>query len=190
MKLYYATSNQTKFSYAKYYLEKQLPITLLQYDKESPELQIPDQVKIAQHKAFSAFQILNHPVIADDAGLYLKGYEAFPGFMTRYVYQQIGLEGLGNLANSTREASMKVFIAYCDKEGVELAAIGSKKGTLLLPPPLELSNEHRAPFEYCFLPLNSPQPLGFLKPEEKNVNNSFRIQGLALFAEWFRRKCA
>jgi XTP/dITP diphosphohydrolase len=115
--LRYVTTNDGKVREAEEYLGDE--VTALAYDY--PEIQADSLEAVAAHGARWAYERAGEAVIVDDAGLYLEGFDGFPGPYSAYVEDTLGVEQVGRLArreNATR-AKFRCVIAYCDGEGFE-----------------------------------------------------------------------
>ena len=115
--LRYVTTNEGKVREAEEYLGDD--IAALDYDY--PEIQADSLEAVAAEGARSAFEFADEPVIVDDAGLYIEGFDGFPGPYSAYVENTLGIERVGRLArgeDATR-AQFRCVIAYCDGEGFE-----------------------------------------------------------------------
>ncbi len=115
MEIYLATKNKGKYETLKKDFDM-LPFDLLLFETEIKEPRESDVSLIAANKAIEAFNILNEPVIAIDGGIYLSAYDNFPGSFTKYILEQINLDGiLKLLEGKERKAYFKDAIAYMDR---------------------------------------------------------------------------
>ena len=115
--LRYVTTNEGKVTEAVEYLGD--GVAALEYDYL--EIQADSLEAVAAHGARESFAHVGKPVIVDDAGLYLDGFDGFPGPYSAYVEDTLGVERVGRLArteNATR-AHFRCVIAYCDGEPFE-----------------------------------------------------------------------
>ena len=115
--LRYVTTNEGKVTEALEYLED--GVAALEYDYL--EVQADSLEAVAAHGARESFAHAGEPVIVDDAGLYLDGFDGFPGPYSAYVEDTLGVERVGRLArreDATR-AHFRCVIAYCDGEPFE-----------------------------------------------------------------------
>ncbi len=72
-------------------------IDLLISSEEIPEIQAETDVEVVKAKARSAYEKFGRPVFVDDMSLGLDAYPAFPGPGMKYVWRQLGVEGLQSL---------------------------------------------------------------------------------------------
>jgi XTP/dITP diphosphohydrolase len=114
--LNYVTTNEGKVREAEEYLDGVAP---LEYDYT--EIQADSLESVAAHGAREAYEHAGEPVIVDDAGLFLEGFDGFPGPYSAYVEETLGVEAVGRLARRENEPSarFRCVIAYCDGEGFE-----------------------------------------------------------------------
>ena len=117
--LHYVTTNQGKVREAEEYLDEVRAV-----DFDYTEVQADDLGPIAARGAREAFAHVGDPVIVDDAGLFLDGFDGFPGPYSAYVEHTLGVERVGDLAREraaetgeTPRAQFRCTIAYCDGEG-------------------------------------------------------------------------
>ena len=114
--LRYVTTNEGKVREAEEYLEE---VAAVDYDY--PEIQADSMRAIAAEGARAAYRRVEAPVIVDDAGIFLEGFDGFPGPYSSYVEDTLGVERVGRLAreeDATR-AWFRCVVAYCDGDGFE-----------------------------------------------------------------------
>lgn len=111
----FVTGNEQKFKRVKQWVEELDPsIRIEQADLEIPEYQSLDLHEVAHGKALAAWRIVQKPVIIDDGGLFLERFNNFPGTLSKFVYQGIGLDGLWLLAQKDPRASFRMCLAYME----------------------------------------------------------------------------
>jgi XTP/dITP diphosphohydrolase len=112
--LRYVTTNEGKVREAEEYLRDE--VEAFEYDYT--EIQANSLETVAAHGAREAFEHVGEPVIVDDAGLFLDGFDGFPGPYSAYVEDTLGVERVGRLARREGEprAAFRCVIAYCDGE--------------------------------------------------------------------------
>lgn len=115
--LQYVTTNEGKAREAEAYLGGE--VAALNYDY--PEIQAESLERVAAYGARDAYEHVGEPLIVDDAGLYLEGFEGFPGPYSAYVENTLGVERVGELARreGATQAKFRCVIAYCDGETFE-----------------------------------------------------------------------
>ena len=115
--LRYVTTNDGKVREAEEYLGGE--VAALDYDY--PEIQADSLEAVAAHGARDAYEHAGEPVIVDDAGLYIEGFEGFPGPYSAYVEDTLGVERVGDLARGegATRAKFRCVIGYCDGDPFE-----------------------------------------------------------------------
>ena len=116
--LHYVTTNEGKVREAEEYLDEVRAV-----DFDYTEVQDDDLSPIAARGAREAFAHVGDPVLVDDAGLFVDGFDGFPGPYSAYVEHTLGVERVGELAREQAErtgetprAQFKCTVAYCDGE--------------------------------------------------------------------------
>jgi len=116
--LRYVTTNEGKIREAREYLDAVEPL-----DHDYTEVQAEDLETVAAHGAREAFLAAGgeDPVIVDDAGLFIEGFDGFPGPYSAYVEDTLGVELVGRVAREAGavDAAFRCVIAYCDGEPFE-----------------------------------------------------------------------
>lgn len=104
------TSNRAKYSFLKN-LDK---IQFLRPQKDLLEIQGTDWDRILKVKCLSASEVVSGMYIVDDAGVTFDNYPNFPGTMTKFILQTIGLKGLEKFAerNSRLPCTMHCGIGF------------------------------------------------------------------------------
>lgn len=165
-KLYFATSNPFKLSSAKSYFKDI-------FDIEGAELKIDepqslDQEYVAKCKVNQAFDILKQPVFCEDVGLYIEKYNNFPGVLTAFILQGIGLEGILKLISEDEPAYYKAVISYKDDKH-EITTSVIMKGRLTIK---GISKQYdpktsKNLFKNIFIPEGYTVPINDLSWEEQ-----------------------
>lgn len=92
--LYYATSNEAKFTDAKNYLAIVDPrLTIEQFPIEIPEIQSGNHDDILRQKVEFVRESTSLPFIVDDASFYTERFPDFPGAYAKYLNGALGNEG-------------------------------------------------------------------------------------------------
>jgi XTP/dITP diphosphohydrolase len=116
--LRYVTTNPGKVREAR----ARLP-AVDQLDFDYPEMQSPDLGPIAAAGARAAHRHADDPVLVDDAGLFVDGFDGFPGPYSSFVEQTVGVEAVGRLCARELDdvdAAFRCVLGYCD--GTDLDA--------------------------------------------------------------------
>jgi XTP/dITP diphosphohydrolase len=116
MSLRYVTTNPGKVREALEYLDD-----VEQLDFDYTEIQAADLGPIAAHGARDAYRHAGEPVLVDDAGLFVDGYDGFPGPYSSYVEDTLGVERVADLAADLDDprARFECVLAYCDGEAFD-----------------------------------------------------------------------
>jgi len=110
--VFFVSSNKNKFEEAKNITSK-FGLKLKFLKSNLQEIQADTLEEIARHKAIQAFSIHSRPVIVEDAGLFIKSLNGFPGPYSSFVFDTIGNKGILQLVSAKRDAVFRSIIAYC-----------------------------------------------------------------------------
>lgn len=181
--LYFVTTNPRKFNDIKGWLAQLAPeIELKQVFLELPELQSLDMHEVAYHKARHAFSVIQKPLIVDDSGLYLERYNNFPGPLSKYVIQGIGLEGFWLLAKDDPKVHFANCIVYIDTITSKLFE-GITHGLLIEPKP---RNNKDARFVDIFIAEGADCPFSQLKGTDLERDLHYRYKSLKQLVEFLK----
>ena len=111
--LRYVTTNGGKVREAREYLGDEVR----QLDFDYTEVQAGDLAPIAAHGAREAYRHAGEPVLVDDAGLFVRGFDGFPGPYSAYVEGTLGVEAVRRLVSRELDdtrATFRCVLAYCD----------------------------------------------------------------------------
>lgn len=98
--VYYATSNESKFTDAKIFLSELNPeLTIEQLPIEIPEIQSDNHDDIIKQKVEFVRKSTVVPFIVDDASFYTERFPAFPGAYAKFLNNSLGNEGWKRLFN-------------------------------------------------------------------------------------------
>lgn len=98
--VYYATSNEAKFTDAKIFLSGLQPeLTIDQLSIEIPEIQSENHDDIIKQKVEFVRQSTDAPFIVDDASFYTERFPNFPGAYAKFLNSALGNEGWKRLFN-------------------------------------------------------------------------------------------
>ena len=131
--------------------------------------------KYASHK-------LNSPVIVEDAGLFIKALNGFPGTYSHYVQDTIGNQGILKLLTDAddRYAEFRSVIGYCAPNSEPKTFLGKVEG--------EISVEEKGDLGFAFDPIfyvpSKGKTFGEMTTDEKN-QFSHRKNSLKKFIEWY-----
>ncbi|MFB6161634.1 MAG: non-canonical purine NTP pyrophosphatase [Haloferacaceae archaeon] len=190
--LRYVTTNPGKVREAREYLDG---VAQLEFDYA--EIQADTLVPIAARGAREAYRHAGEPVLVDDAGLFVAGFDGFPGPYSAFVDDTLGVETVGRLCerelDAPREAAFRCVLAYCDGEAFADDPNGDG-GVDPGDPPVRwfegvapgriVSPRGTGGFGYDPIFEHDGRTFAEMTPAEKN-EVSHRGRALAAFADWF-----
>lgn len=181
--IYFVTTNEGKFEEVNKWCKELDPnIILEQAALDIPEIQSLDVEEVAIAKAKDAWKKLKKPLLIDDGGIYLEKYSLFPGTLSKYVYQSIGLDGVLTLAGENRNASFINCLVFINSQDNYKIFLGKTKGKLIqLNEPIRNKN---LPFTQIFMPEGSDITLAQLKGTEEEKKYHYRYNSLKEFINW------
>ena len=180
---FFVSNNIHKFHEMRSVLgEYKIATTLLRV--KSPEIQDDDIKNIAKTSAIELAKKFNLPIVVEDAGLFIKVLNGFPGPYSSYVYRILGLRGILKLMEDVdkRNAFFHSVVAFCDPEDDILKCFhGKVEG--------KITQEERGSsgfgFDPIFMPLScSDKTFSEMSITEKN-DNSHRGEAFQKFARWY-----
>ena len=178
------TSNLGKIEEISNYLEK-FGIKVVSEEVEIPEIG-DEQESIAKGKAKYAVERLKMPVIVEDTGIYFEAYKNFPGIRTKFVFQNIGYEGiLKLLENKSRKVYFKTVIAHCELGKEPEIFVGVNHGKLAED--VRGTSHPKLPYDSIFIPDGEERTFAEMTKEEK-AKYSARAKAAEEFAKWFNKK--
>ncbi|PSN92671.1 hypothetical protein B9Q03_00370 [Candidatus Marsarchaeota G2 archaeon OSP_D] len=89
----FITQNKHKFIEASGLLDR-LGINLIMAPLNKMEIQASTIQEVATYAALEAYEHLHKPLIVEDAGLFVKALNGFPGVYSSYAFTTIGINGL------------------------------------------------------------------------------------------------
>ncbi|WP_435124090.1 non-canonical purine NTP pyrophosphatase [Halobaculum sp. D14] len=118
--LRYVTTNEGKIREAREYLGD---ADVEQLDFDYTEIQADSLAPIAAYGAREAYRQADAPVVVDDAGLFVDGFDGFPGPYSAFVEQTLGVDAVGDLARrelgDDPRAEFRCVLAYCDGDAFD-----------------------------------------------------------------------
>jgi XTP/dITP diphosphohydrolase len=187
MKLSYVTGNNGKFEEVRDYLTHvKSSIELVQMPLSLIEIQSMDQKAVALDKARQAYAQLKRPLIVDDAAIYFEKYNQFPGVLTRYVYEGIGMDGIFKLVEPGDRAYFLLYLVYVDADGRETVFEGRCAGAIVHPPVFKAHPD--LPFDDIFLPDGSELSYADLFGTPGFAQFAYRLQAIKAFCEWRKQQ--
>lgn len=94
--LVFITGNQHKADF----LAKHLDIPMSHHKLDLDEIQSLDPHVVVEHKVRQAYKIIKKPVLVEDAGLIFLAMGRLPGTFIKWFIEEIGYDGLLQLANN------------------------------------------------------------------------------------------
>jgi len=207
--LRYVTTNPGKVREAEEYLDEG---SVAQLDYDYIERQSDDMGEIAAQGAREAYRHAGEPTLVDDAGLFVRALEGFPGPYSSYVEETVGVDRTWRLASEEddRRAAFRCVLAYCDgkefdaspdpvdkDDRVAAAAAGPDGEEAAEALPVKLFEgrvrgtlvEPRGDGGFGFDPIFEHDGTTFAEMDtgEKNAI-SHRGRALAKFAEWYAER--
>ncbi len=185
--VFFATGNINKFNEARSILSPYgISIGLLRM--KGDEIQSDNLEEIAKSSAVNASKRTHLPIFVEDAGLFIKALNGFPGPYAAYAYKTIHNNGILKLMENTneRQAEFQSVIAYCDQTFPEPQCFkGESKGEITIN---ECSPQGKPPFGFdpIFQPNGSEKSFAEMTIEEKN-GFSHRAMAIRKFAKWFKK---
>jgi XTP/dITP diphosphohydrolase len=179
----FITGNKHKVKEAKGIFEK-FGIELEHTDLGYPEIQ-GELVDVANFGAKYAASKLKGPVIVEDAGLFIRALNWFPGTYSSYVQETLGNYGILKLMNDVedRYAEFRSVIGYCTPKSEPEIFLGAVKGHIAYE---ERGNQGFA-YDPLFIPEGYDKTFGELTRSKKN-EFSHRRRSLEQFALWLNER--
>jgi XTP/dITP diphosphohydrolase len=177
----FITGNQHKVKEARGIFEK-FGLKLEHADLGYPEIQ-GDLADVARYGAKHVAERLNKPVIVEDAGIFIKALNWFPGTYSSYVQETLGNQGILKLMSNVedRYAEFRSVIGYCTPKTEPKIFLGAVKGHIAH---IE-KGKHGFAYDPLFYPEGYDKTFGELKRKEKN-EFSHRRKSLEKFATWLK----
>ncbi|MET1160685.1 MAG: RdgB/HAM1 family non-canonical purine NTP pyrophosphatase [Thermoprotei archaeon] len=160
----FVTSNKHKYLEVKPIAES-YGFKIIMYPGAKIEIQSDDLLKIAKTAALQVYMETEKPVLVEDAGLFIKALNNFPGPYSSYVFKTIGCSGILKLLEGVRDRSA-VFksAATLVYEPFIITAIGVTEGFIADKP----RGSGGFGFDPIFIPLGSDKTYAEMSIEEKN----------------------
>ncbi len=185
-KIFFITSNNGKVHEA---IKKLHPLgyDIIQKNIGYPEIQTDSLEKVARFGVHHVQDLVDHPFILEDAGLFIDALHGFPGVYSSYVYHTIGLDGILSLLNERkhthRSAVFRSVFAYADPNGDPWLFLGECKGII--------SNKKKGEkgfgYDPIFIPSSSERTFAEMDTEEKN-GFSHRGKSLGKLVDFLKKR--
>lgn len=185
--VFFATNNVNKFNEARRVLsESGIAVGMLRI--KSLEIQSENLEEIAKASVLEAYEKYKLPIAVEDAGLFIKALNGFPGPYAAYVYLTIGNEGIIRLLekNNDRRATFKSVVAYFSSElNSPICFEGTVDGNIACSERKSQGKEGFG-FDPIFKPDGLEQTFAELNIIEK-CKRSHRAAAFDKFAEWYKK---
>jgi XTP/dITP diphosphohydrolase len=177
----FITGNQHKVKEARGIFDN-FGIELEHADLGYPEIQ-GDLVDVARYGAKHAAMRLGNPVIVEDAGIFIKALEWFPGTYSSYVQDTLGNQGILKLMTDIedRYAEFRSAVGFCTPKTEPEIFLGTVIGSIGY---VEKGNSGFA-YDPLFTSEGYDKTFGELSTNEKN-EFSHRRRSLEKFAMWYK----
>jgi XTP/dITP diphosphohydrolase len=180
--VFLATGNIHKFNEARLSLSE-FKIATAMLKVKTFEIQDNSIENIAVASALDVVKKCHLPLIVEDAGLFIKTLNNFPGPYSSYVFQTIGTSGILKLMKDIddRYAYFHSVVAFCKPKEKPVTFYGKVKGKIV--------QEERGGSGFGFDPIFAPlkgdgKTFAEMGTEEKN-RYSHRAEALRKFAKWY-----
>ena len=181
MKITFITGNQHKVKEANGIFDN-FGIELEHVDLGYPEIQ-GNLVDVAWYGAKHVAKRLGKPVIVEDAGIFIKALDWFPGTYSSYVQDTLGNQGILKLMSDVKDryAEFRSVIGFCTPKTEPEIFLGAVNGCIGY---IEKGNYGFA-YDPLFTPEGYDKTFGELSITEKN-KFSHRRKSLEKFAIWYK----
>jgi len=182
--VFFVTGNVHKFNEARRVLAE-FKISIAMLNLETIEIQDDSLENIARASVVDAAKKSNLPVFVEDAGLFIRALNGFPGPYSSYVYRTLGTEGILKLMENEkiREAYFLSVVAFSNnqKQTEPTCFQGRVEGRIVY--------EERGRQGFGFDPIFKPfggngKTFAEMTTREKN-RYSHRALALKKFAKWY-----
>lgn len=184
MEVIFATQNDGKFREVREKFRR-IGIEVKRYDKGYPEIQADTLEEVAIYGIKYLSKRIDKPFFLEDAGLFIKSLNGFPGVYSAYVFKKIGCDGILKLMEGVtdREAMFKSVVAYKERGKRVRIFVGECKG--------RISTEKRGSkgfgFDPIFYPEGATKTFGEMDASEKNMY-SHRGKSIQMLIEYLTEK--
>jgi len=181
---FFVTGNIHKFNEARRVLAESNVATAM-LNLEAIEIQDDSLVNIAKASAADAVKKSSLPVFVEDAGLFVKSLNGFPGSYSSYVFRTVGTKGILKLMQNEkkRDAYFLSVVAFSNPQ--ELLEPKCFKGMVEGKITYKERGKQGFGFDPIFEPLGgNGKTFAEMTTLEKN-KYSHRAQALRKFAKWY-----
>ena len=143
---------------------------------------------VSLDKARQAFAYFEEPLVVEDSGLCVDGLAGFPGPVTKYVLETIGVAGLLRLSSElpTRACRFVGALVYVDEDGTPHTFVDKGAvGTLALEADVTRCADAWSSLWGIVIPEGASQPISALPPPERDALWA-RWQSQSVYAQFAR----
>lgn len=182
--LVFVTSNRHKFEEANE-IARRHGIDLEHRDVPYTEIQADELEQVVRPSVQQACTLLGCPCFVEDAGLFIRALNGFPGPYSEFVFRTLGNSGILKLMDGVedRRAEFRSAVGYCEPGKKPEVFTGRVEGNLV--------HEVRGTLGFGFDPIFSPlegdgRTFGEMEIHEKN-RISHRARAIEAFFRWYKR---
>ena len=179
----YVTSNNGKFLEVERYVKRHVPeINLVRADLDIEEIQSMSLHTVAMDKAQKAWHKLKTPLLIDDAGIYFNRWHQFPGVLTKFVREGLGMEGLKRLIDEGDTGYFQLWLVYADEHGKLHPFEGRCDG--ILTKDYQGDAHAELPYDLCFKPEGLEKTYAEIKQDPAYEHLLYRLRAVQKFLTW------
>ncbi len=171
-KIGFITGNPKKFSEVAKNISSKIILEQLSIDLIKP--QCLSLWEISANKAKQAFEITKKPVIVEDSGAFFDAYNEFPEAFTKFIFNQLGIEGLKKILQESNTGKFVTILSYMnDTLSEPLQFIGEITGKFAFDH-IQWEIDHHMPYNHIFYPENSEVPAIMIYEQRTQDNHRQR----------------
>lgn len=185
MALIFVTTNRHKFEEAGKIAARH-GIEIKRHDAPYIEIQADELEDVVRPGVQQACALLKVPCFAEDAGLFIRAFQGFPGPYSNYVFRTLGNNGMLKLmeGESGRKAEFMSAVGYCEPRQKPEVFMGKVEGTI--------APEAMGTLGFGFDPIfvaseGDGRTFAEMSTSEKN-RLSHRARALETFFRWYKQK--
>lgn len=159
-----------------------------QIELDIPEIQTNLLTEISRDKCLQAFQQLQQACLVDDSGIYFHAFNDFPGALTKFIYQGIGLEGIQRIYTwiEDRSAVFQCVLSYMDEKLHEpLQFTGEIQGSVIFDYIDQEQKDTPLPYDLIFVPQGFDKPVVYDWERWWEINH--RVRATEKCNKWFEK---
>jgi len=184
--IYFITSNKGKLVEFQQMLST-IDVKVVQKNLGYPEIQADKLEDVACYGAEYLQNKLNQPFILEDAGLFIKILNGFPGVYSSYVFRTIGCKGILNILEDKqkdeRKAVFRSAVSYKKQDKPSIIFVGECYGSISK----QESGTHGFGYDPIFIPDGETRTFAQMEVKEKNIY-SHRGKSLKKLIDFFKNE--